>query len=134
MNKKFLLSVLALFVVSMIADFIIHGLLLKPYYATLSAVYRSEQESAPFFPYMLLAHVFIAAGFVWLYLRGKQNAPFLMQGVRFGVAVAVLTTIPGYLIYYAVQPLPPMLVVEQIVFSCIAVVLMGIVVAALNRK
>jgi hypothetical protein len=55
---------------------------------------------------MLLAHVFLAVGFVWVYVKGKENKPFLIQGIRYGAAIAVLTTIPTYLIYYAVQPRP----------------------------
>jgi hypothetical protein len=47
--------------------------------------------------------------------------------------VAVLTTIPTYLIYYAVTPMPSDVVAKQIVFDTIAVVIMGIVAAAINR-
>jgi len=45
----------------------------------------------------------------------------------------VLTTIPLYLIYYAVQPIPGAVVVKQIVLDVIAVVILGIVVAWLNQ-
>jgi hypothetical protein len=47
--------------------------------------------------------------------------------------MAVLRTIPTYLIYYTVQPMPGAMVVKQIVFDSIGVVLMGIVVAWLNK-
>ena len=53
--------------------------------------------------------------------------------MRFGLAIAVLATIPGYLIYFAVQPLPMSLVVKQIVFDTVAMVILGIVAAAVNR-
>ena len=49
------------------------------------------------------------------------------------LAVAVLATIPTYLIYYAVQPYPGVVVAKQIVFDTIVVVLMGIVCAWINR-
>jgi hypothetical protein len=61
------------------------------------------------------------------------RASTLGQGLRFGLAVAVLMTIPMYLIYYAVQPTPGALAVKQIMFDTIATVLMGIAVAYLNR-
>jgi hypothetical protein len=54
-------------------------------------------------------------------------------GVRYGLAVAVLATIPTYLIYHAVSPFPLDLAIKQIVYDTIAVVLMGIVLAWLNR-
>jgi len=49
--------------------------------------------------------------------------------LRYGIAIAVLMTIPTYLIYYAVQPIPGALVAKQIVFDTIAALIMGIVVA-----
>jgi len=42
-------------------------------------------------------------------------------------------TIPMYLIYYAVQPMPSALVYKQIVFDTLGVLLMGVVVAWLNK-
>jgi hypothetical protein len=56
-----------------------------------------------------------------------------VQGVRFGLAVAVLTTIPKYLIYFAVQPMPGNIVVKQIVFDTIAMVIMGVACAWINQ-
>jgi len=38
-----------------------------------------------------------------------------------------------FIVYYALQPLPGIVAVKQIVFDGIATVLIGIVVAALNR-
>ena len=82
---------------------------------------------------MLAAHLFIAIGFTWIYLRGCESKPFLGQGLRFGLAVAVLTTIPTYLIYLAVQPMPEALVVKQILFDTVAMLIMGVVVAWINK-
>src|SRR5262247_435932 len=49
------------------------------------------------------------------------------------IVIAVLTTIPVYLIYYAVQPIPGAVVAKQIVLDVIAVVILGTVVAWLNQ-
>lgn len=56
-----------------------------------------------------------------------------MQGIRFGVAVACLTVIPTYLIYHVVTPISLELAIKQIVFDTIRMVLMGIVLAWINR-
>ena len=133
MSKRALISVVVIFVLSMAFGYLVHELLLGPEYAALAGLFRPKPEQMSHFPFMLLAHVFIAVGFVWIYLKGKEDKPFLGQGIRFGIAVAVLTTIPTYLIYYAVQAMPGLLVLKQIVFDAVAVVLMGIVVAWLNR-
>jgi hypothetical protein len=131
---KFALSVVIMFVVSMALGFVVHGVLLGPEYAKLTTtLFRPEADAQKYFPVMLLAHVFIAIGFTWVYRMGREDKPWLGQGLRFGLAVAVLTTIPTYLIYLAVQPMPEALVIKQIVFDTIAMLVMGAVVAFVNR-
>ena len=83
--------------------------------------------------WMLLAHVVLAGAFVWIYARGMEAKPWLGQGLRFGLAVALLTCVPYYLIYYSVQPLPGMLVVKQIVFDTIATMILGVAAAFVYR-
>ena len=133
MNKTFVWSVVAMFVTSMILGFVVHGVLLGSEYAKLMNLFRTPGDSQQHFPVMLAAHVFIAVGWTWIYRFGRENKPWLGQGVRFGIAVAVICTIPTYLIYYAVQPMPSDMVALQIAYDTIASVIMGIVVAAVNR-
>ena len=59
--------------------------------------------------------------------------PWLAQGVRFGIAVALLTTVPTYMIYFVVQPMPGNVVVKQIVFDSVLMVILGMIVAWLYR-
>lgn len=133
MNKKFVISVVVIFILSMIIGQAVHGFLLNQDYAQLGHMFRPAQDMAGYFPYLVVGQILFAVGFVWIYLQGRENKPFLMQGVRYGIAIAVLTTLPMYLIYYAVQPLPGAMVVKQIVLDTIAVVILGVVVAWLNR-
>jgi len=133
MNRKALISVVVIFFMSMLLGFVVHALLLKPDYTALASLFRPEAEQQAYFLWMVLAHVSIAIGFVWVYLKGREEAPYLGQGIRFGAAMVLLMIIPMYLIYYSVQPMPGMLVVKQIVYDGIGVILMGIVVAWLNR-
>ena len=128
------MSIAAMTVMSLVFGFVIHAWLLAPDYANLPNLFRPEAEQQSYFGFMLLAHVLIGVGFTWVYRAGREAKPILAQGVRFGLAVAVLAVIPTYLIYYAVQPMPGILVVKQVVLQTIAVVLMGIVCAWMNSK
>ena len=130
---KFVISVIVIFVIAMGFGFLIHGYILAPSYMALPGMFRAEKDAGAFFPYLLLAHVFIAVAFVWIYNKGKENKPFLTQGICYGLAIAAITAIPMYLIYYAVQPLPGLLVIKQIVFDSVSYVVMGVVVAWINR-
>ena len=130
---KFAVSAVVMAIVSLLLGFVVHGMLLAPDYHALPSLFRGEADAGAHLPFMLLAHLCIGIGFTWIYLKGREAKPFLAQGVRFGLAVAVLTTIPMYLIYFAVQPMPGDLVVKQVVLDTIAMIVMGVVCAWLNR-
>lgn len=134
MNKKFLIAWLVLFIAWMAGDFLIHGPLLEQDYRQLASLYRPQAEQGAYFPWMLLAHVLSAGAFTWIYARGKEARPWPGQGARYGFAVALLAQVPGYLIYYAVQPLPGSLVAKQVIFSAILMIVLGIIVAWLYRE
>lgn len=133
MNKKFIVAWIVLFVLWLLGDFLIHGVLLHADYAQLPNLYRPEADAQRYFPFMLLAHLIMAGAFVWIFARGVEAKPWLAQGVRFGIAVALLAVAPIYLIYYAVQPLPSGLVVRQILCDGVLTVLLGVVAAWLYR-
>jgi hypothetical protein len=134
MNKRFIVAWVVLFVLWMIEGMLVHGMLLGPEYQKLPQLFRSEADAQGYFGWMILAHVLVSGAFVWIYVRGiAPDKPWLGQGVRYGAAVALLTVVPTYTIYYAVQPLPGALVVRQIVFDVIGLLVFGIVVAWLYR-
>jgi hypothetical protein len=134
MTKKFLVAWLIVFIAWFIGSYVVHGTLLYDDYARLPHLFRPETEAQGLFPLMILAHAIMAAAFVWIYSRGVENTPWLPQGIRFGLAVALLSVVPTYTIYYVVQPMPGSHTIKQIVFDTILVVLLGIIVAAIYRR
>jgi hypothetical protein len=133
-NKKFLIAWAVLFVVWMVGSYAVHGALLRADYMQLANLFRPEPEAAKYFPLMILAHVLLAGAFVWIYQRGRENKAWLGQGIRFGIAVALLTVVPTYVIYYVVQPMPGATVVKQIVFDGGLVVILGVVAAFMMKE
>lgn len=134
MSKQFLISAVVMFVTTMVVGFVVHGVLLSQDYAALPNLYRAEEDSQNYFRYILLAHVLLGIGLTWIYRMGRDDSPWLGQGLRFGIAIAVLTTIPTYMMYFAVQPIPEAMAVKQILYDTTAMVLMGMLVALLNQK
>ena len=134
MNKTFFIAWVIVFVVWMAGSFVVHGLLLHADYEKVSQLFRPEAEAQKYFPLMILAHVIMAGALTWIYARGAEAKPWLGQGLRFGAAVALLTVVPWYMIYYVVQPIPGMHVVKQIVFDGILVLVLGAVVAFVYRR
>lgn len=133
MNKKLFIAWIVVFVAWMAGSFLIHGTLLHDDYAQLPNLMRPEAEAQQYFGLMLLAHIVMAGAFVWIYSRGIESSPWLGQGIRFGLAIALLAVVPMYTIYYVVQPMPGALVGKQIVFDTALCVVLGIIVAFLYR-
>ncbi|MBM3774359.1 MAG: hypothetical protein FJW37_04270 [Acidobacteria bacterium] len=133
MKKGFFVAWVVVFVLWMLGSFVVHGTLLYADYAKLPNLFRPETEAQQYFPFMLLAHVIMAGAFVWIYSRGVETRPWLGQGLRFGLAIALLTVVPMYTIYYVVQPMPGAHVVKQILFDGMLLLVLGAVVAFLYR-
>ncbi|MEX1994411.1 MAG: hypothetical protein WD929_07095 [Steroidobacteraceae bacterium] len=132
MNKTFFIAWLVMLIIMMAGGILIHGMLLHDEYNA-TGLMRPEAEQQGFMGWMIFAHVLMAGAFTWIYARGVENKPWLGQGLRFGLAVALLMTVPVYLIYYCVQPLAGTLVVRQIAYDTILLLVVGAVLAFLYR-
>jgi hypothetical protein len=134
MKGKFFLGWVVAFVLWMAGGFIVHGTLLAAEYKALTGLFRADADAQAHFPLMILAHIIAAGAFVWIYSRGIEPKPWLAQGVRYGLAVAFLTAIPTYMIYYVVQPMPGSLSVRQAIYDTICLVIVGVAVAWVYRN
>lgn len=132
MTKTCVIAWIVAFVLMFLGGYVVHELLLHDLYAS-TGLMRAPEEAQGMMGWMILAHVLMAGAFVWIYSRGVENKPWLAQGLRFGLAMAVFCTIPMFMIYYVVQPTPAELAVKQIVFDTICTLIVGAVVAFLYR-
>ena len=133
MTRKCIISAVVMFVMAWALSFVVHGFLLKADYLATQGM-RPPAEAEKIVYWIIIAQAIFGAAFAWVYYQGKEdNKPWLMQGIRFGIAVACLTVIPTYLIYHVVTPVAFAVAIKQIVFDTIRLVLMGIVLAWINR-
>ena len=133
MSRKFIVAWIVIFVAWFLGSYVVHGVLLNADYMRLGTLFRAPADSQRYFPLVILAHVMLSGAFAWIYARGVEPKPWLGQGVRFGIAVAFLTTIPTYMIYFVVQPMPADTVVKQIVFDSVLMVILGVIAGWLYR-
>ena len=134
MNRQFVFSVIVLFVVTLVMGYLIHGALLFDDYAALPNIMRTQEETQALFPFMVLAHLSVAIGLTWIYRMGRtEGAEWIGQGVRFGLAIAVVSTIPFFMIYYVVQQTPEALAIKQIAFESVTMIGIGMLTAFMNR-
>jgi hypothetical protein len=135
MDKRFWICGILVSIAALLLDFVVHGLMLQGDYNALvaSGIMRSPEDANHYMPYMVAAHLLIGFGLTWLYRKGIDSGKAnIGQGLRFGAADAVMATIPGNLIYNAVQQFPPPMEPKQMILSTIAMLLLGMLLAWLN--
>ena len=130
--NKCIISAIVMFVMAWALSFVVHGFLLGADYAVTPGMRPPEQAQSMVY-LIIVAQALFGVAFAWIYVQGKEDKPWLAQGLRFGIAIAVLTVIPTYLIYHVVTPVPLDLAIKQIVYDTIRVLLMGVVLAWINR-
>jgi hypothetical protein len=67
-------------------SFFVHGFLLHADYAATPGM-RPPAEAQGLMHWMILAQALFGAAFAWVYYQGKEDKPWLAQGVRFGIAM-----------------------------------------------
>jgi hypothetical protein len=130
-TKKLVLTIVVVFIVANLTGFLIHAVLLGSDYMSIKEHYRPEGSEKMLF--INLAYLAFAVGSVLAYAKGVENKPWMGQGLRFGLLMWLILTIPSFLIAYAVQPVPTMLMVKQVLFEGVDKVLLGVITAALYR-
>ncbi|MDQ2856891.1 MAG: hypothetical protein M3R68_11215 [Acidobacteriota bacterium] len=133
MNKiRLILTIVVVFVLANFSGFFIHAIWLRQDYMPIAQHYRAEgQEKMTF---IVLAYLSFAIGSVLIYARGVENKPVLMQGVRFGLLIFLVLTIPSFFIAYAVQPVPAVLLSKQVLAELVDKILLGVVTAFVYGK
>ena len=137
MNKtRLILTMIVIFVLANFLGFFVHAIWLLPDYKLVVSqnptLFRPEgqEKMVP----IVLAYISFAIASVWIYAHGVQNKPLLLQGVRFGILMWLVLTIPSFFIAYATQPIPFLLMSEQVLSELVAKILLGLVTALVYGK
>lgn len=135
MDKRFWICGAVVSFAALLLMLLIHAVLLADDYAAVSNLYRDAQDGKRHFPWLLLAHALLGYAMTWIFARGfAQDRPGIAQGLRFGLAMALFSTIPAALVIYAVQPLPPSLVLRQALYGGLGMLLLGMLLAWLQPR
>jgi hypothetical protein len=131
---RFLARTMVVAIAMFALGFLGHQLLLGRDYAAIEPIMRSKTDMQAHMPFALLFSLSFSGAFVWIYSQGRSAKPWLGQGVRFGVAVWALASVPQYLANYVIEPWPGRFVGKIVAWEFIAAVLLGILAAALARN
>ena len=129
--KKTIGAMVAGFVVQFGGLFLIHSVLLKHEYINTASVWRSQEAMNARFWAMPLAVLIYVVGAVLVYVHGAEAKPWIGQGMRFGILLALVAVVYGSLSSWVILPIPHMLAVKWMVYEGVLSLLFGLVVAAI---
>ena len=129
--KKTILAVVVGFIVQLGGLVLIHGVWLKPDYAATASVWRTPQAQLARTWAMLLGTLIYVAAAVLIYVRGREAKPWLGQGLRFGILLALLVVVYSSLSGWVILPVPHQLVEKWILGESVLAVVFGLVIAAI---
>ncbi len=132
--KKFLLAVIVAYVVLEGTGFLIHGVWLDPIYRSLPDSWRPFEQMEKKMWIMWIGDLLFAMMFAYIYTRGAENKPWLGQGIRYGILIALLAVIPATLGNYVVHRVPYQLAIRWMVAGGLQMVLLGLIVAFFLKK
>jgi hypothetical protein len=131
--KRMIFAVVVGFVVQLGGLFLIHSVLLRQDYMDTAEVWRTREAQVMRVWAMLLAVLIYVIGAVLVYRRGVEQKPWMGQGVRFGILLALVAVVYGALSGWVILPIPHMLAVKWIVSESSLSVVFGLTVAGIYK-
>jgi uncharacterized protein DUF1761 len=133
-TTKFLLRILIVAVAMFALGFVGHQVLLGRDYASIEPIMRNKQDMQAHMPFALISCLCFSGALVWIYSQTRNFKPWLGEGVRFGVAVWAIATVPLYLTNYVIEPWPGVFVAKILAWEFVAVLTLGILTARLAKN
>jgi len=133
-TKRWLLGSLAVFVVIMVLESIVNGVLLKDIYMQTATVWRPEADMQKMMWLFWIGYLVFALMFTLIYSKGyEKKKDDLGQGLRYGLYVGVLTSIPMSLTWYVVLPIPGTLALYWTIAGIVEMLVAGAAVGFIYR-
>ncbi len=130
-NKRFFLAVAAVFVVHEVLGFIIHQVLMTPFYQETYSLWRMPEEINLGLIYLVA--VIWSLLFTYIFTKGYEGkGP--MEGIRYGLLVGLLISVPMAFATYAVQPITLSMAMAWFVYGTIQVVACGLAAALVYQR
>lgn len=133
MNKRFWMAFVACWVVSQVLGYLIHGLWLSDTYKSLADVWRPESEMQSMMWVMMLTAAVLVFAFCYIFTKGHEGKG-VMEGVRYGLWIALLCAIPQAFDGFVIYPIPLSLSVKWAAAGVIYFVVLGAIVASIYKR
>jgi hypothetical protein len=124
-------AIIAAFVLQNGGMYLIHQVWLKTDYELTASIWRDPADMNHRLWAIFVANLIFAIALVLIYIRGVENKPWVGQGIRFGILLALVSTVYGSISGWVVLPLPHQLPLKWMIGEGILCILLGMLVAAI---
>ncbi|MCH7826770.1 MAG: hypothetical protein IIC75_02165 [Bacteroidetes bacterium] len=133
-TKKFWITLVVVFVVMEVLNFLIHGVMLAETYASepLKSVFRSKEEMEGMMWIMWLMDIVYAYFFCFFFAKGYENKG-IGEGLRFGLYIGLFFSLTFAFSSYAIYPLTYGIVLQWFLYGLVVSLIMGVVASLLYK-
>jgi len=134
-TKRWLLASVAVFVVIMAMEFVIHGVLLSRIYSETPSLWRTQAEMQRIVWMFWVGYLVFAPFFALIYVKGyEKGKPGLGQGVRFGLYLGAMLSVLHSFGWYVILPIPLALAFYWFVAILVEFIVAGAVAGLVYRE
>lgn len=130
--KRLIIASLVIFVLVNAIDYAVNTYILASIYESpeLKKLWRPDMMSKMWIGYVF--SLLTSLLFTYIFVKGYE-AKGLLEGVRFGILIALFVVIPMSHSFYVVLPIPYSLALQWCIYGTIEMLVAGILVAAIYR-
>jgi len=132
MNKRFWMAFAACWVAGQAFNFVAHGVLMEPSYQALASLWRPKEVMDSMMWIMFLSSAVLVFLFCFIFTKGYEGKG-IMEGVRYGVLIALLAAVPQAVDAYVIYPIPFTLTIKWAAIGLAHYTLLGAVLAAIYK-
>ncbi|HEX7139882.1 MAG TPA: hypothetical protein VF219_18665 [Vicinamibacterales bacterium] len=127
------LAAVAATVVDAVYGFVVYGMLLAGQFARFPGVYRSDEAGMAHLPLMFLGIFVAIAALTLIYSKGYEGGSGVVEGVRFGVLVAIVIVFVFVSVNYATLNIGRKLSLELAVAAFVEWVLVCVTIGVVYK-
>lgn len=131
-NKTFWTGFVVVYVIAQVIGYVVHSVLLAETYQALASIWRPEEEMTSMMWVMFVTSAISLLVFCYIFTRGYEGRG-IMEGVRYGLLIGLLMSVPMAFESWAVYPITLELAVMWCITGFIYWVIAGAVFAAIYK-
>ncbi len=125
-NKKVWVGFVAVYIVLALCESVINMVLLAEDWKSIAHLMRPEADQKIWIYFV--SYLFLAYFFTWIFSKGYEGKG-MMEGVRYGLAVAFMLVLPWSYGMYASMDIPYSLTLKLFIYGTVEMVIAGVVLA-----